>query len=151
MYAERSLRAPLRGLLVLAALLGVLGMHGLTSPGGVSPPVALVASHPGPGHSGESPAHPGPAHQAPGHSGEHAAAGHACPPAEHGGGDEHDAHAGGMCLAGALAAPFNPPPLAAGLPAVPADLPVAVGAAAFDPSTAGRAPPSLADLQLLRI
>ncbi|MGW4892305.1 DUF6153 family protein [Kitasatospora sp. NPDC004240] len=128
MRAERIVRVPLRGLLVVVALLGVLGMHGLMSPSGTSAAavVSVQADH---GH-------------------EHSdGGGHECPPDE----GDHGAHVGEMCVANALAAPFSPSPLAAALaPATPEPL-SAVRAGAVDASSAGRAPPSLSDLQLLRI
>lgn len=66
------------------------------------------------------------------------------------GGADHDSHAGPMCLSGAVVGPPTPPPPGQAPPyasALPAPGPV--GATSGEPD-GGRAPPSLAELQLLR-
>ncbi|GAA1153819.1 hypothetical protein F4556_001459 [Kitasatospora gansuensis] len=121
MHPERRRhRAHLRVLLVLATLLGVLAMHGL----GAVPVTATAAAM-----SAEHQHH------------------------DSGDGDSdggHDSHAGPMCLSGAVAVPFAPAPPGPAAPygcGVPAPGPV--GATSGEPD-GGRAPPSLAELQLLR-
>ncbi|MER5865953.1 DUF6153 family protein [Kitasatospora sp. NPDC002040] len=119
MHPERRRpRAHLRVLLVLAALLGVLAMHGLGAVPAASAPPAAMAGHQ-----------------------QH----------EDGGGDHgNGSHAGPMCLSGAVAVPFAPvrpgpaAPFGCGPPAAGP-----VGATTGEPD-GGRAPPSLAELQLLR-
>ncbi|MFI5529510.1 DUF6153 family protein [Kitasatospora sp. NPDC051853] len=126
---HRRRRAPARVLLVLAALLGVLGMHGLGAvPGSpAAPPAPAVAMA-----AGE-------------HHGQHGAPGHG-----DGGGGGHDLHAGPMCLAGAVAAPFVPPPPGPAPSAVPERAACPVGGLTDGQPEGGRAPPDLTELQVLR-
>ncbi len=121
-------------LLLFGLLAGLLGMHGL-----------------GPGGAVGAQGHASPAH----HS--HAVSGHAhagttgdefvCHGDDGGGG--HAQHADATCASGAVGAgPVLPVPvLGAGAPVAAVDSP----AGAFTASEGGRAPPSLAELQLLRI
>lgn len=129
-------------LLVLAVLTGLVAMHGL-GPGAV----------PAASHTAAT------AHRAP--AGGHDAAAGAAAPAGHdgcahagdpadGGSGGHAQHADATCAAaGTAGSPVLP---------VPALLPVALGAQAViahgilpDAAACGRAPPSLSELQLLRI
>lgn len=128
----RSARSPLgrwRVLLVLGLLAGLLGMHAL-SPGGA----AAVGSH----HSSSAPAHAGMTMG----SDEYVCHGD--------GGGGHAEHADATCASGAVGTG----------PALPVPLPDPVGA--LSPADSGqgflattsdgsRAPPTLAELQLLRI
>ncbi|MFE1455533.1 DUF6153 family protein [Streptomyces sp. NPDC058735] len=151
-----------RVLLLLGLLAGLLGMHGL-GPGGA----VAVGGH----STGELPigAHSMGAHSMGGHASHHSrvaadhshvAAGHSQAEAAgeayvcHGGGAGDDGghahHADATCASGAVGAgPVLPAPLLApGAPLSAADDPVGAFPAALD---GGRAPPSLAELQLLRI
>ncbi|GAA2229840.1 DUF6153 family protein [Streptomyces indiaensis] len=128
-------------LLVLAVLAGVLAMHGF------GPAPAPTAQ----GHQGHV-RHAVPAsapHGAPSsHTAVHeAVTDRAC--SHSAGGTEHLAHADGTCAAAGVASPYAPPQLAAALDAVsaPPVLPGSTGGGAWS----GRAPPDLAELQLLRI
>ncbi|MET9402128.1 DUF6153 family protein [Kitasatospora sp. NPDC002965] len=115
------------GLLVLGLLMGLLGMHGL----GLAP-AAAHASNAEIGRAAVVVAEP---HEC----------GHDCP-----GQHQPADHADPTCASGAVAAAHVFPPLvptAIGLP-LPAEGPITVGA---DGPDGGRAPPSLSELQLLRI
>ncbi len=115
-------------LLVLAVLAGVLGMHGLA-------PGAVVAQT-GAGHEMVMAAADGVPHAVGG-----------C--AHTDGGSGHLDHADGTCAAAGTASAYTPPALAGTLldtPAASAPMTAIVGS-----SHAGRAPPDLFQLQLLRI
>ncbi|MFD3694558.1 DUF6153 family protein [Streptomyces sp. NPDC058646] len=127
-------------LLVLAVLAGVLAMHGLgPRPVPVAAPPSVHAAHPA-------------AHAT------HLTACAAQPAAErHGGTDrsvpagapEHLAHADGTCAAAGVGSAYVPPPLVASVDeALPGGAPPGAAPAA---AYTGRAPPDLAELQLLRI
>ncbi|MFF3087502.1 DUF6153 family protein [Streptomyces nojiriensis] len=130
-------------LLVLAVLVGLVAMHGL-GPGAVpasAAPPGCAAAH------GTPLAHGAPA--ADGHEIRHDRAARADEPAGDGSGG-HVQHADATCAAaGTAGAPVLPSPAAApsGVAAVPVPGP------GIDTSGAvgGRAPPSLSELQLLRI
>ncbi|MEU6162135.1 DUF6153 family protein [Streptomyces sp. NPDC047130] len=112
-------------LLVPAVLAGLLGMHGLAPGGAVTPPHGARTAH--------APA---------------ATAGaHACP--DTGGGHGHLAHADDLCAAAGVGSAYAPPPLADAGPAAVAASPAVTPAPAS--ATPARAPPDLAELQLLRI
>ncbi|MFG2533246.1 DUF6153 family protein [Streptomyces sp. NPDC048516] len=119
-----------RALLVLALLAGLLGMHALS-------PVLTPAPSP---------------HE---HRHEHrmavAAGAHAHCVGEGGcGSGGHVHHADTTCASGALDGPPTPPPLVPS-PVRPAEPDDAAGAGESKGQDGGRAPPSLAELQLLRI
>jgi hypothetical protein len=125
----RTMRAPF--LLVLAVLAGIVAMHGLT-------PDVMPATHMMPAAT-MSPAAPAHAMSA------------SCTHAVRSGGpaDGHkSSHADTTCAAAGTA---GGPALPALTPAlgVAAEPPVSAGA--VEPATGGRAPPDLAELQLLRI
>ncbi|WP_407285408.1 DUF6153 family protein [Streptomyces sp. BP-8] len=137
-HSRRTARPPAaraRVLLVLAVLAGVLAMHGL------APAVPPASAHAAPAAHHAAPA------ALPAHT-EAAGCGD-CPHAHHGGAGGHAQHADGTCAAGGTsAAPVLPAPAPAGTATcVSAAAPVAAPAA----SLGGRAPPSLSELQLLRI
>ncbi|MBK3560476.1 hypothetical protein JHN55_28900 [Streptomyces sp. MBT56] len=115
-------------LLVLAVLIGVLGMHALP-PGG--------APAPAPGHD-MAVAHIPASEQVSG----------ACSHTE--GGSRHLAHADSACAAAGVGSAYVPPALAGALPDAPAAASVLLSTV---PASAaqGRAPPDLSELQLLRI
>ncbi|MEI5007940.1 DUF6153 family protein [Streptomyces sp. PmtA] len=159
-------------LLVLAVLAGVLGMHAL-APAGVTgtqdrthraaatvqaPPVHGQAVH-GQAADGQavqaSPAHGQAVHASPGHGeSAHASSAHgpsvpeAVPGCSHTDGSDHLGHADGTCAAAGVGSPYAPPEPVPGLGAAPR---VAAPDGAGRTSTGGRAPPGLAELQLLRI
>ncbi|MGE7384610.1 DUF6153 family protein [Streptomyces sp. NPDC004126] len=125
---------PARLLLVLAVLMGIVGMHGL-GPGALPPAAAHAAAH---------------------------AAAAAHPPADpcdcvHADGPDHEGPAGGhaqhadpTCAAsGTSGAPVLYAPAAAP-GGTPAGAGVALGAV-LGATACGRAPPSLSELQLLRV
>jgi hypothetical protein len=125
----RTMRAPF--LLVLAVLAGIVAMHGLT-------PDVMPAAHMMPAAT-MSPAARAPAMSA------------SCTHAVRSGGPadgHHSSHADTTCAAAGTA---GGPALRALTPAlgVAAEPPVSAGA--VEPATGGRAPPDLAELQLLRI
>ncbi len=126
---RRRPAGPGRLLLVLAVLAGVLAMHGLGT-GAMS--VMPVRAHavPAAGHG----------------SGHHQTAGDCSHDA---GGQGHVHHADATCAATGITTPYAPPALSAALPGAPAPAVFATRASA--PATGGRAPPDLAELQLLRI
>ncbi|WP_336320350.1 DUF6153 family protein [Streptomyces lavendofoliae] len=126
----RRVRPPAyrKALLILAVLAGVLAMHGLT-PGTAAP------AHTG-GH-----AHAGPAAHVTGDACDHVDAGRD--------GAGHARHADSTCAAaGVSGAPAQPTLPAGTVPVAGGTAPHARPAAATAP---GRAPPDLAQLQLLRI
>ncbi|MEV7521432.1 DUF6153 family protein [Streptomyces sp. NPDC091371] len=121
-------------LLVLAVLAGVLAMHGL----GPGPASARTPAAVG-GHAMAM------GHQEPAGSAVHAAEG--C--SHTAGGSDHTHHADATCAATGIGTPYAPPAPAAALDGVPgAEAPHAVAPAS---AQSGRAPPDLAELQLLRI
>ncbi|MFD8543751.1 DUF6153 family protein [Streptomyces sp. NPDC059649] len=146
-------RPRLKVLLVLTVLAGLLGMHGLANAG--APPTTPSRPHAAHQHrpmtARATPA-PAPALV----SASHAHGPHACCP-DHGdsgkdsdGGQGHAHHADPTCASAAL-------PGAVVLPALPASLTGTADHAAplagrlADGTTGARAPPSLAQLQVLRI
>lgn len=149
----RPAKGPLPMLLTAAVLLGLLAMHGL------GPCVTL----PGPGrstaHASAGARHHHPAVSAQPASGAdlrpaaaHGAAPHAdgCGHTSHGdGSDGHLAHADATCAAGGVSSTPEPPALALSGTARPVAAAAAAGAHAA--TAAERAPPSLHQLQLLRI
>ncbi|MFJ2477461.1 DUF6153 family protein [Streptomyces sp. NPDC087659] len=165
-------------LLVLAVLAGVLGMHAL-APAGVTgtqdrthgaaatvqaPPVhgqaadgQAVQASPVHGQAVQaSPVHGQAVHASPVHGeSAHASSAHgpsvpeAVPGCSHtDGGSDHLGHADGTCAAAGVGSPYAPPEPVPGLGAAPR---VAAPDGAGRTSTGGRAPPGLAELQLLRI
>ncbi|MGV9989189.1 DUF6153 family protein [Streptomyces sp. NPDC003374] len=131
--------------LVLAVLAGVLGMHAL-SPAGMPAAGRHTVTIPA-----ESSSHPfaRPSSRpfvAPGH-GTEADCRHAPDPGD--GGPVMD-HAGGTCAAGGTPAPYAPPPLTP-TPAPRAEPGTTAGGRPAAGAVDGRAPPDLAELQLLRI
>nr|WP_277348011.1 DUF6153 family protein [Streptomyces sp. HNM0574] len=135
-------------LLVLALLTGLLGMHGLV-PGGLPEP---TPAHAAPAHAGQAAEgeHPAPVRDS---SAEHAANGPAgqC----HSGPDDpdnprHGQHADDMCASGGIAGAPVLPALAASVGSPRADG-TAVPGPVTHASSGSRAPPTLEELQLLRI
>ncbi|MGK5447649.1 DUF6153 family protein [Streptomyces radiopugnans] len=127
-------------LLVLAVLAGVVAMHGLGPVGAAAPSdvprTALAAGHAMPSDAGTA------AHGSPG-----GAAGDACAHPDHGT-NGHPNHADATCAAvGTSGPPVLPTLLASATPAADA----AATGPAPSAALAGRAPPSLSELQLLRI
>ncbi|MFG2292283.1 DUF6153 family protein [Streptomyces sp. NPDC048603] len=151
-------------LLVLAVLAGVLGMHGL-APGAAfatSPKAAAAAGHgTTSGHGTGGHATTGTAgHRATdGGIGIHRTAGSAATVRHEaaagdcshtaGGTGHANGHADAMCTAAGVATPYVPPAPAPALTTEPAPALFPSGAAGSPAS--GRAPPDLAELQLLRI
>ncbi|QES53446.1 hypothetical protein DEJ51_03620 [Streptomyces venezuelae] len=131
-------------LLVLAVLVGLVAMHGL-GPGGI---VAASAAAPGcTGTHGTAGAHGEPAVGE--HATRHAPAVRADEPADDGSGG-HSQHADATCAAaGTAGAPVLPAPAAA--PSGVAAVPVLGPGTGTNGAAGGRAPPSLSELQLLRI
>ncbi|MDX3349015.1 DUF6153 family protein [Streptomyces anthocyanicus] len=117
-------------LLVLAVLAGVLGMHGL-APGAMPPGQA------GAGHGTVMTAADGVPHADGG-----------CTHTD-GGSSHHLDHADGTCAAAGTGSAYTPPALTGALLDAPA-APAPAGAFPGAPHD-GRAPPDLAELQLLRI
>ncbi|MER8069157.1 DUF6153 family protein [Streptomyces sp. NPDC094034] len=134
--------------LVTAVLTGLLAMHGLSP---VPPPQAHTASAPS---SSASTSALGPGSSSvPAPSAHVMAAGTVDGDCVHqgGGGGGHLDHADATCAAaGAGAGPALPTPLASALSAGPLDVPAALRQAPGT-ATGDRAPPSLSELQLLRI
>ncbi|WKD35983.1 DUF6153 family protein [Streptomyces xanthophaeus] len=131
-------------LLVLAVLVGLVAMHGL-GPGAVAAsadaPGCAAAAH------GAAVAHGMPA--AGEHTVRHDPAVRADGPAGDGSGG-HIEHADATCAAtGTAGAPVLPSPAAA--PGGVADVPVLGAGTGVSDAVGGRAPPSLSELQLLRI
>ncbi|MFJ3876558.1 DUF6153 family protein [Streptomyces sp. NPDC090077] len=123
-------RLPVRLLLVLAVLLGIVGMHGL-GPGAVPPAAAhaVAAEHPSADEPCDCVHADGPDHE--GSSGGHAQ------------------HADPTCAASGTS---GAPVLHA--PAAPGGIPAAAGGphgTVLGATAYGRAPPSLSELQLLRV
>ncbi|MGW6981937.1 DUF6153 family protein [Streptomyces sp. NPDC054932] len=118
-------------LLVLAVLAGVLAMHGL-GPGPVSAKAPSAAN----GHA-MAMTHKDARQQVVG----------GCSHTD--GGMGHAEHADATCAAAAVGTAYAPPVLAAALDTGPA--PVVLTGSAAGTSEGGRAPPDLAELQLLRI
>lgn len=123
-------------LLVLAVLIGVLGMHGL-GPGAV--PMKASA---GAGSHGAAMAAEAPGHEMAGDC-SHAAGGAGHAPAAH--------HADATCAATGIGVAYAPPALTSALGLAPAVVVVALPSGAPGAPENGRAPPDLAELQLLRI
>ncbi|MFD9744797.1 DUF6153 family protein [[Kitasatospora] papulosa] len=117
-------------LLVLAVLAGVLAMHGLGPA-----PASVEGAAAGSGHGVVMT-----------HERTVEVAGH-CAYATGGSGHVH--HADALCVAAGVGSPYAPPPLAS-VPGVLRALPVLLPGASGSPE-GGRAPPDLAELQLLRI
>ncbi|WP_405652789.1 DUF6153 family protein [Streptomyces sp. NBC_00019] len=121
----------LRALLVLTVLVSLVGMHGLAS----ADPVPS-------GHTGSHAARPMAVAEAD--------QTYACHTDDCGNADRHASHADQMCASGAIPGPAVIPALAASVPSG-----VATAAQPLTPvlyqTAGGRAPPSLAELQLLRI
>ncbi|MFE3558100.1 DUF6153 family protein [Streptomyces sp. NPDC059193] len=132
---RRRPAGPGRLLLVLAVLAGVLAMHGLGTGAMGAMPVRAHAV-PAAGHGSDGHRTAGDHRTAEGCS--HDAGGH---------GQVH--HADATCAATGITTPYAPPALAAALPGAPAPAVFATRASA--PAESGRAPPDLAELQLLRI
>ncbi|MFG3307400.1 DUF6153 family protein [Streptomyces wuyuanensis] len=140
-------------LLVLAVLAGVLGMHALAPAGvpgsraqahGAVAPVHATPVHTSPVHG--QPVHTSPVH---GQSAPEPSVPEAGPGCSHtDGGADHVGHADGTCAAAGIGSPYAPPEPAAALGAPPS-VATPNGAGRTPPS--GRAPPDLAELQLLRI
>ncbi|WP_264086741.1 DUF6153 family protein [Streptomyces hyderabadensis] len=158
-----------RAVCVLGLLAGLLGMHGL-GPGGGLPehsaghPLASAAPRAGDahlptaataptGHSTPSaPTAAGGAHTDAAHTdAAHTGAAHAgCPQGDGSCGGGHLQHADAMCASGAVGdGPALPAPVPDPVPVVGCDGTVRVHA--VDAPDGARAPPSLAELQLLRI
>ncbi|MFD7119909.1 DUF6153 family protein [Streptomyces sp. NPDC059922] len=141
-------RVPLL-LLVTAVMTGLLAMHGLSP---VPTTEAHAASAMGP-RSASVPASSVSASSVPAPSSHAMAAGTVdgdCAHQRHGGGGHLD-HADATCAAaGVGAGPALPTSLASALPSGPLDVPAALRQAPGT-ATGDRAPPSLSELQLLRI
>ncbi|MFC4606259.1 DUF6153 family protein [Streptomyces maoxianensis] len=118
-------------LLVLAMLAGLLAMHGLGP--GPAPAKALAAA----GGHGVAMAHEEAAQKVAGD----------CSHTD--GGMGHADHADATCAAAGIGVPYAPPALVPTLDSGPALAVLPAGAAGI--SESGRAPPDLAELQLLRI
>ncbi|MEU9254992.1 DUF6153 family protein [Streptomyces sp. NPDC048270] len=126
---RRRPAGPGRLLLVLAVLAGVLAMHGL---GAAAMGVMPAGAHAAP---------------AAGHGSDHHVTAEGCSHDPGGQGRTH--HADATCAATGISTPYAPPALAAALPG--ACVPAVSAGRASAPATGGRAPPDLAELQLLRI
>jgi hypothetical protein len=124
-HLSRPSVQPGRALLMLGLLVGLLGMHAL-APGGISP------------HR-ESPSHRAAA----------VAVQDGCADDGHGGGS-HIHHADATCASGAVSTGVDLPPLVADARAVVTRDGTLCSYASLTPAGA-RAPPSLSELQLLRI
>ncbi|MEU6707919.1 DUF6153 family protein [Streptomyces wuyuanensis] len=150
-------------LLVLAVLAGVLGMHALAPAGvpgsraqahGAVAPVHTTPIHTTPVHGKSvhtSPVHGKSVHASPvhGQSVPEPSVPEAGPGCSHtDGGADHVDHADGTCAAAGVGSPYAPPEPTAALGAPPS-VATPDGAGRTPPS--GRAPPDLAELQLLRI
>ncbi|MEU6314969.1 DUF6153 family protein [Streptomyces sp. NPDC047014] len=119
-------------LLVLALLAGILGMHAL------GPAPAAAGS---PAHHASAAAHAAPAASADAPTAD-------CP--DSGDGSGHLSHADATCAAAGVVSAYAPPALTEALSGLPAAA-SAVAADAPGSAVRGRAPPDLAELQLLRI
>ncbi|MGP4044696.1 DUF6153 family protein [Streptomyces sp. 2A115] len=141
-----------RALLVLGLLVGLLGMHGL-GPGGAGVMAAHHTAHPSSHEQGMSDSH------GRGVSDSHGRGVSAvappdesvCHPSDDGHGGGHGTqHADSTCTSGAVAAGYVPPaPVADPVGVTRTD--ETVDRSAVASPHGGRAPPSLAELQLLRI
>ncbi|MFK4542665.1 hypothetical protein RKD29_002261 [Streptomyces tendae] len=119
---------------VLGLLAGLFGMHGLAPAGGLPEPSA--------GHPQAAAAHPGETHAGEVHAG--------CPQGDGACGGGHLQHADAVCASGAVSdGPVLPAPVPDPVPLVGCDGTVRVRP--VDAPDGARAPPSLAELQLLRI
>ncbi|MCZ7457158.1 DUF6153 family protein [Streptomyces sp. WMMC940] len=135
-------------LLVLAVLAGVLGMHAL-APAGV--PGSQARAHGAATTVHTSTVHTSPAHGQSAHaqSVPEPSVPEAGPGCSHtDGGADHLDHTDGTCAAAGVGSPYAPPEPAAALGAPPS---VATPNGAGRTPPDGRAPPDLAELQLLRI
>lgn len=144
--------------LVLAVLLGVLGMHGLASPSASAEPGGMTAGH----HSAAAHAdayapHHGSAHHQEhlnrDHDGHHRDRHHrdgdCAQPCGDGLNGGHLDHADSTCAAGGVSGSYSPPALLDNGVTVPR--PIAAPGRSVPGGMAVRAPPDLAELQLLRI
>ncbi|MFD9969147.1 DUF6153 family protein [Streptomyces sp. NPDC059011] len=140
-------------LLVLAVLAGVLGMHALV-PAGI--PGSQARAHGSAAAVHMSTVHTSTVHAVPVHGqSAHAqsvpepSVPEAVPGCSHtDGGSDHLDHADGTCAAAGVGSPYAPPEPSAGLVTPPSGA-TPNGAGRTPPG--GRAPPDLAELQLLRI
>jgi hypothetical protein len=137
--STRSHRRPagrLFALLVLAVPAGLLSMHAL-APGGTATTAAQDTRHPtATAHGSHEEERTGTARA---ESGDDSDGGHR----------HHLDHADATCAAAGVACAYEPPPPAAALPGPAAA--AAVTSAVPASAVAGRAPPDLAELRLLRI
>ncbi|MER5480000.1 DUF6153 family protein [Streptomyces sp. NPDC002734] len=135
-------------LLVLAVLAGLFGMHALAPGGGLDLPHSgshgTHAAHGMRAAHGEQAAPGGRVTRSPGQSVD------AGFPQGHGGGSGHLSHADDTCAAAGSVSPYTPPPLT-GVPAAPSAASPAHLSGAPASALPVRAPPDLAELQLLRI
>ncbi|WP_418955294.1 DUF6153 family protein [Streptomyces tritici] len=139
-------------LLVLVVLAGLLGMHALSPAQGAvrqggGGAVQAAGHHvQAAGHHAQNAGHHG--HGAPtAHASTDSGETHGC---SHGAGSSgHLEHADATCAAAGVSASYAPPALSPALVDAPA--PSALAAVAPRSTAAGRAPPDLAELQLLRI
>ncbi|WP_179235692.1 DUF6153 family protein [Streptomyces sp. CS113] len=141
---------------VLGLLAGLFGMHGLAPAGGLPehsaghPHASAAQTEPSassPSSASSAPVAAGVAHGGAAHSGE-AHAG--CPQGDGSCGGGHLRHADAMCASGAVGdGPVLPAPVPDPVPVVGCEGTVRVHA--VDAPDGARAPPSLAELQLLRI
>ncbi|MCL7370321.1 MULTISPECIES: DUF6153 family protein [Streptomyces] len=144
---EQHLRRPparwWRAVCVLGLLAGLLGMHGLAPGGGLT-------AH-GAGHPPHTPAAPTAASADTGTHTSPASEAHAgCPPGDGSCGGGHLRHADAVCASGAVSdGPVLPVPVPDPVPVVVCE--GTVRAYALDAPDGARAPPTLAELQLLRI
>ncbi|MCZ4508758.1 DUF6153 family protein [Streptomyces sp. ActVer] len=120
----------LRALLVLTVLVALVGMHGLASANPVP------SEHAGPHASRQMAADAG--------------SPYACHTDDCGSAERHASHADQMCASGAIPAPAVIPALAASVPSGMATAAQPLTPVPYQPA-GGRSPPSLAELQLLRI
>ncbi|MBW5480575.1 DUF6153 family protein [Streptomyces bambusae] len=130
--AEQPTRRPAGrrlALLVLVLLAGILGMHALA-------PAPAAAQHAAAGHAHAS-----------GHGPAMAGSGEGC--SHTAGGSGHVDHADATCAATGVSSAYAPPALAAA--PVTADTVASTAGVTADGALSGRAPPDLAELQLLRI
>ncbi|MEU0005953.1 DUF6153 family protein [Streptomyces sp. NPDC006314] len=130
-HASRPPQRRRRALLVLTVLAGLLGMHALAPGGGMGHPEHTRSAHTRSAHMAVAVGGPDDCPGGDGHRGGH-----------------HPRHADPTCASGALDGGPQPPALLPDPVAVPAHL--SRSRTAMAPEGA-RAPPSLAELQLLRI
>ncbi|UZJ30597.1 DUF6153 family protein [Streptomyces endophytica] len=144
-------RLRLKALLVLTVLAGLLGMHGLANTGALpatSSP-SHAAHHLRPARAMAAPA-PAPGSASRDHGQRVCCPGHDDGADGSGGGTGHAHHADPTCASGALPGAVVLPVLPASLPDT-ADRTVPLAGRLADGTTGARAPPSLAQLQVLRI